>query len=105
LPDGLTECYACGCDLSEDEDGTWVVLGSIESKLYADYARESLNAFGIPAVVLSKEGFFGSIGLPLRPFYGSASAPFEISVPAAYVEEAAEILDVIINNKWQRKES
>jgi hypothetical protein len=104
LPDGLTECYACGCDLSEDEDTSWVVLGSIEDKLYADYAYESLKAFGIPALVLSKEGFFSSIGLRLCSFSYTYSAPFEILVPAVYEEEAVEILDMIINKKWRRKE-
>jgi len=105
LPNGATECYVCGCDLTDTQETQWVVLGSIENKLYADFAKETLASYDIPAVVISKDGFFGDIGLPLRPFYNSQSAPFEISVPAAYRDEAIEILDMIIGDKWQRKES
>ncbi len=104
LPAGVTECYACGHDLADAEDVDWVVLGAIENKMYADFAKEALESYHIPAVVISKDGFFGNIGLPLRPFYDSQSAPFEISVPAVYIEEAVEILNMVVGDKWRRKE-
>ncbi len=109
LPDDVTECFYCGYDVSEKnetdaEAPQWVVIGTVESKMYADLAKETLTSSDIPAVIIAKEGFFGSIGLPLHPFYGSSSAPFEISVPAALVEEACELLDMTIGEKWQRKE-
>lgn len=105
LPNGVTECFVCGCDLSETGEGKWIVIGAIENKLYADFAKETLTSCGIPAVIISKDGFFGSIGLPLRPFYNSESAPFEISVLDLYCEEAMEILDMTVSDKWHRKES
>ena len=104
LPAGVNECYFCGCDLSDAKEHDWVVLGAIENKLYADLAKEALASNHIPAVIISKDGFFGSIGLPLRPFYDSKSAPFEISVPAVHSEEAAEILEMVVGNKWRKKE-
>ena len=104
LPDGVTECFTCGCDLTDVKEGNWVVLGAVENKLYADFAKEALASNHIPAVVISKDGFFGDIGLPLRPFYNSKSAPFEISVPAVYSEEAIEILNMVVGDKWHRKE-
>jgi len=104
LPADISECYFCGCDLTDAKEGDWVMLGAIENKLYADLAKEALASYHIPAVVISKDGFFGSIGLPLRPFYNSKSAPFEISVPAVYREEAIEILDMVVGDKWHRKE-
>ncbi|HWR82747.1 MAG TPA: hypothetical protein VN285_05555 [Candidatus Deferrimicrobium sp.] len=105
LPEEVSECFACGCDLTDAAQTEWVVLGAIESKLYADFAREALSSYRIPAVIMSKDGFFGNIGLPLRPFYHAESAPFEISVPAACRDEAVEILNMTISGKWQRRES
>lgn len=105
LPDGTTECYICGHDLSDTQETDWVMLGAIDNKLYADFAKETLTSYGIPAVVISKDGFFGSIGLPLRPFYDSKSAPFEILVPVAYCKEAIEILDMTVGDKWHKKEN
>jgi hypothetical protein len=105
LPNGVTECFVCGCDLTEAGESDWIVIGEIENKLYADFAKETLASCGIPAVIISNDGFFGSLGLPMRPFYNSQSAPFEISVPAVYCEEAIEILDMTVSDKWRRKES
>ncbi len=104
LPNGVSECYKCGHELDESEKTDWVMLGTIENKLYADFAKETLASYNIPVVVISKDGFFGHIGLPLRPFYNSDSAPFEISVPAVYSEEAIEIMNAVLGSKWHRKE-
>ncbi|MGH8015279.1 MAG: hypothetical protein ACREBV_03725, partial [Candidatus Zixiibacteriota bacterium] len=75
-------CYVCGSDLKADtaEVGDWTLVGIIDDKLHADLAVEALKSCKIPAVVLSKSGFFGNIGLFLNPFYTNASAAFEISV-------------------------
>jgi hypothetical protein len=80
------------------------VLGIIEDKLHADFAEETLKSCKIPAVVISKSGFFGNIGLSLNPFYTNSSAAFEISVPSNYLEEATDVLDMTLGNKFHRKE-
>ncbi len=105
LADNVTECFNCGCDLSEFKQADWVVVGTVESKLYADFAKETLTSCGIPAVVISKDGFFGNIGLPLRPFYKSESAPFEVMIPRPYREEAVELLDMVVGDRWQKREA
>lgn len=105
LPDDSRECCICGYELPDEATDEWIVLGTLENKLYADLAREILTSCGIPAELRCKDGFFGSIGLPLRPFYGSQAAPFEILVPAASREEAGEVLDMTVGDKWQRKEN
>jgi len=105
LPNDATECYVCGCDLTDVNKVDWVVLGTIENKLYADFAKEVLSSYNIPAVVLSKSGFFGNIGLPLYSFYKSQAATFEISVPSVYSSEAAEIMNMVAGDRWQRKEN
>ena len=76
----------------------------IEDKLSADFAEETLKSYEIPAVVISRSGFFGTVGLPLNPLYSTKSPAFEIRVPEAHVNEAAGILDMALGEKWQRKE-
>ncbi|MCB2231244.1 hypothetical protein KQH82_11055 [bacterium] len=91
--------------MDENRNVKWILLGMIEDKLSADFARETLITYNIPAVVISKSGFFGNIGLPLNPFYNAnAGSTFEVSVPAEFAEDAAHILDMVVGEKWQRKE-
>jgi hypothetical protein len=107
--DDLTDCPNCSAELipsPEAEDrSAWVALGSIEDRFSADYARAVLNSYEIPAVVISKSGFFGQVGLTFHAFYKSGSWLFEVSVPAEYVEEAAGVLDMALGNKWTRREA
>ncbi len=104
LGDDVTECYVCGSEItSEDEEG-WIVLGTIEDKISADFAREALACYEIPAVVFCRSGFFGAAGLPLYSFYSDRSGRFEVSVPAACVAEAIGVLDMVVGKRWQRKE-
>ena len=103
LEDNVSTCFVCGSELGEDGAG-WVIIGSIEDKISADFAAETLSAYGIQAVVFSRSGYFGTAGLPLNPFYGSGSAAFEVSVPAADAEEAAGILDMTLGKRWTQKE-
>ncbi len=99
-----TTCYVCGSDLNDKDSPEWVVIGTVEDKLSADFAKETLESCNIPAVVFSRSGFFGSIGLPLNPFYKSKSAEFEVSVPKQFREDAADTLEMTLGEKWQRKE-
>lgn len=97
-------CYVCGSPVVSDDEAGWILVGIVEDKVFADLARETLKSCEIPAVVISRSGFFGNVGLPLNPFYKPKSAAFEISVPAVYREEATEVLDATLGDKWQRKE-
>ena len=104
LKEGTTTCYICGYDLNSTEKVEWIVMGMIEDKISADYARETMKTYDIPAVIISKSGFFGEIGLPLSTFYKPGIGLFEVSVPKDFVEEAVDILNMILGEKWQRKE-
>ena len=104
LENDLSYCPICGHLLDDPESSDWIVLGTIEDNISADFAREALASYNIPAVVLSGSGFFGTVGLPLNPFYKSGSALFEIRVPKNRGDEAADILTMIVGDKWQRKE-
>ena len=103
--DNTTECPVCGRELQEAEsdDVEWVILGSFADKLTADFAKETLISSKIPAVLFSKSGFFGNVGLPLTPIYSSYAPPYEIAVPGQLVEEAAEVLNMVLGDNWSRK--
>ena len=63
---------------------------------------KTFKSYNIPAVIISKSGFFGDIGLPLGTFYKPGVGLFEVSVPKEYVEETEDILNMILGEKWQR---
>lgn len=106
--DTMSECPVCSHELgnapADAEAGSWILLGSVGDKISADYAKEVLSSYEIPVVVISKSGFFGQAGLTLHTFYKPGSLLFEVSVPAEWVEEATEIMEMILGDKWQRKE-
>ena len=105
---GMTECPVCSTEMetdrTESDRSEWVLLGYIGDNISADYAREVLKSYEIPAVVISKSGFFGQAGLVFHSFYKPGSYLFEVSVPVEYLEEAAGVIDMILGDKWQRKE-
>jgi hypothetical protein len=104
LKNGTTTCYVCGKDIVEEENNEWILVGMIEDKISADFAHEALESYGVPSVVISKSGFFGNIGLPLATFHTPGVGLFEISVPENFAVEAANILDMVLGEKWQKKE-
>lgn len=91
----------CGSEISEQEI-KWVVVGYVENSASAGLVEETMKSCNIPAVVISKSGFFGNAGLPLNPLFSSASAQFEIKVPSTFVEEATEVLDATLGENWNR---
>jgi len=100
-----SHCYLCGHTLKGDKNkDEWVMIGTVENKIMADFVKETLMSGKIPAVVLSRSGFFGNAGLPLNPIYSTGEASFEISVPESYSSEAAELLDMTLGEKWHKKD-
>jgi len=101
LQDGSTDCCVCGWELSEPGPVGWVLVGTVDGDVFANLAREILKASGIPAVVISKSGFFGNIGLTLTPFFSAGKSwDYELSVPTAHSQEAADILSATLGEKW-----
>lgn len=95
-------CPICNRDLSIDtEIRDWVLIGYIQDSISADFAREALTSYSIPAVVVAKEGFFGRIGLTLNFFHGGNAANFEVSVPEQYIEEALDVLNMTVGQSFQ----
>ena len=101
----LSHCPVCGEDMETEAEERWLMIGTIEDKLSADFAREALASYDIPAVIISRSGFFGNIGLTLNPFYNSRSeATFTVSVPTEFVEEAKGVLEMTVGKAWHPKE-
>ena len=104
----MTECPVCareiGPDADEADTAKWVLVGYIADNVSADYAKEVLQSYQVTAVVISKSGFFGKIGLTLQSFYSAGAQLFEVMVPIDQVEEAVGLLDMILGDKWRRKE-
>ncbi|MFZ5981445.1 MAG: hypothetical protein ACOYVF_12530 [Candidatus Zixiibacteriota bacterium] len=103
--EGTAHCPICGYELNDyNEEAEWIIIGDIDDKVSADYAKETLLSSEIPVVIFSKSGFFGNVGLPLHPFYKPGTGVFEVAVPGEYQEEAVEILDIILGEQWHQKE-
>ena len=106
LEDGKVSCPVCGWELTDEEKAKWLVLGTIQDPPFANLAREVLKSQGIPAVVISRSGFFGNIGLSFNPiFSGGKPGSFEILVPRDYADEARDTLDMTLGDKWQPEEN
>jgi hypothetical protein len=88
-----------------NDTAAWVRIGSIADNVSADFAREVMCTYEIPAVVISRSGFLGQAGLALPRFYKAGVCLFEVSVPADVVEEACGILDMVLGDTWRREEA
>lgn len=99
----VTECNVCGWEADPEVQSQWVVLGSVQDRVFADLARETLKSLEIPVVVHSRDGFFGNLGLSLNPFFNRHLPQFTISVPAAWLDDACQALDVTLGDKWSRE--
>jgi hypothetical protein len=106
VEDGITTCYVCGAELEDGgDDDNWIRLGYIQDKISADFAKETLKSYDIPAVVLSKSGFFGNAGLPLPSIFASKPMLFEVSVPEICAQEAIDLLNMTLGEQWYHDES
>jgi len=103
--DGTTECQICGRELqAETESSDFVVIGSVPDQMTADFAREVLESCEIPAIVRSRSGFFGTVGLTLPSFYNAGAPQFELMAPESLAEDANEVLHEALGDRWQKKE-
>ncbi|UCD16588.1 MAG: hypothetical protein JSV44_08995 [Candidatus Zixiibacteriota bacterium] len=108
----LSSCPRCdyefeGSEATPDgsEDGSpWVLIARINDATSANFAKETLQSYDIPAVLFSESGFFGQAGLNLPQAYGKQTGQFQVHVPRTYKEEAEDILTMILGDKWEKPE-
>lgn len=89
-------------ELPETGEGDWKLLGKVNDATSAGYAKETLESYDVPCVLLSESGFFGQAGLNLPQAYGSRLGQFEIFVPENRMEEAVDIMNMIFGDNWDR---
>ncbi|PKK84647.1 MAG: hypothetical protein CVT49_02160 [candidate division Zixibacteria bacterium HGW-Zixibacteria-1] len=102
----LTACPNCGHEFNGDEEdrGGYELIAYINEKTAADYARETLVSYDIPAVIISESGFFGQVGLNLPSVTGKGVGKFQVHVPSELREEAENILTMILGDGWEKAE-
>jgi hypothetical protein len=72
----------------QEHHAQWVVIGTFGSVLDADFARQQLDAEGIPVLVKSDaSGLFGA------GFGGLLTGGITLLVPSPEVARASELLD------------
>jgi hypothetical protein len=101
LVNGAEDCHICGWE-TETVQPEWVEIGSVDNRMMADLARETLKSMGIVAVVMSRDGFFGDAGLVFSPFFKAGGARYTIRVAAAQKDEAEETLQMTIGEQFHR---
>jgi hypothetical protein len=94
----LTECPNCKYDFGDESSAgrDWIVVRRITDKTAADFARETLQSYNIPVVIISESGFFGNAGLPLPSIYGKGIGKYRVHVPAEFEDDAREIMEMIL---------
>lgn len=98
--DSLTagDCPVCGYETAQG--GSWIRLGTIDDSVSADFAREVLRSYEVPAVVISKSGFFGQFGLFFHGFHSGELQQFELRVPETHADEASALVQMAIGQHW-----
>ncbi len=104
----LSACPKCKIDLDDEPDvpsdvasDGWVVIGHVKDQTTADYAKETLESYDIPAVLFSESGFFGQAGLNLPSPSGKHIGTFKIQVPVELIDDAVNILNMILGDSWE----
>lgn len=104
----LSNCPKCNADLNDGFDDSpkaanaeWVIIGHVRDQTTADYAKETLKSYDIPAVLFSESGFFGQAGLNLPSPSGKHKGTFQIRVPAELIEDAINIMNMILGDSWE----
>lgn len=87
-------------ELENSSGESWQVIGNIADPINAGFAKEVLKSYEVPAVVISKSGFFGTVGLNLPTFYKAGIDLFEVRVPSDRIEEANDLLTMALGDAW-----
>lgn len=102
----LTSCPKCNYDFENNSNETqgegWQLIARIYDKTSADFAKETLESYNIPTVVISESGYFGQVGLNLPSISGKGMGKFQIHVPLESIEEAEDILNMILGDDWEK---
>jgi len=111
----INECPDCGEQLVDslpeptefrdeevDPDKEWIELARLTSNQYAEMVVEALLAKDIPAIVHSKSGHYGYIGVMGPSSFASVGDGFLIMVPREFTEIADKEAELVLGDIWTR---
>jgi len=78
------------------------MIARIFDRTSAEYAKETLTSYKIPAVIISESGFFGQAGLNLPSITGKGLGKFQVHIPSEFREDAENILTMILGDGWEK---
>ena len=85
---------------NKERDG-WVIIGWAQDKITANFVVETLKSYDMTAVLESKSGFLGDVGLALNPAFEDIGGAYEIWVQYDNAEEAQGLAEMVAGDKWE----
>ncbi|MFQ5606530.1 MAG: hypothetical protein ACE5GA_01180 [Candidatus Zixiibacteriota bacterium] len=83
-------------------DGSWITLGRALDRVTAGFVIETLQSYEIPAMMDSKSGYLGDVGLTaISSVFENPTGAYEIRVPAECAEEALGIAEMVGGGQWE----
>ncbi|MBK7090958.1 MAG: DUF2007 domain-containing protein [bacterium] len=78
----------------------WKCVANLTSTAYAEMIQEALREAGIPVVVLSQSGYFGTSGMMGTALFNSAGAGYSVMIPEDHITEADAIATEMFGEIW-----
>ncbi len=108
---GVTRCSDCDellvAELPpvENEFSTtnlenWKCVANLTSTAYAQMVEEGLREAGIPVVVISQSGYFGTSGMMGTALFNPAGSGYDVMIPEDSVAEADAIATEMFGEIW-----
>ncbi len=79
----------------------WIIIGWAADRTTANFVVETLKSYDITAVVESKSGFLGDVGLTLSAGFEDSHGAYEIWTPEEGAEEAIGLAEMVGGDKWE----
>jgi hypothetical protein len=88
--------------LSQSDYKDWIPLAQLTSSMDAEMLAEALHSKGIPSVILSGSGYFGTTGQMGPSSFQPAGEGFIIAVPVDFARDADLEASGILGEDWEK---
>ncbi len=110
---GITRCSDCDealvaelppleTEFSDTNFENWKCVANLTSTSYAEMIMEGLREAGIPVVVLSQSGYFGTSGMMGTALFNPAGAGYSVMIPEDHIAEADIIATEMFGEIWTK---
>lgn len=110
---GFTRCSDCDellvaelppleTEFSDTNYENWKCVANLTSTSYAEMIMEGLREAGIPVVVLSQSGYFGTSGMMGTALFNPAGAGYSVMIPEDHIAEADIIATEMFGEIWTK---